>query len=240
MKIILSSFILLFLSLCASMPSSKWPKLEAIDKIKLRIPEPSDICVGPDKKSFYIVSDNGTLFQTDLRGQILKKAKYRGADFEGVWYKSPYVHVADESLRQIILYDTTGLKKVASYQYSYFGARNKGWEGITWNPVRNRFVLFTERSPLMLFEVDTGYVITREEEMTQFAEVSSLTWHDNKLWILSDEERELYRVNPSTYAIETGWSVPVHNPEGVCFGPDGYLYVLSDDRAMLYIFPLPE
>ncbi len=232
--------LLVFLTHCTLPNTSGWPQLETIEKIGLAIAEPSDLCMAPDQQSFYIVSDRGKLFHTDLRGQILRKAKKGGDDLEGVWYRPPNIYVVDESRRKIILFEPDSLRKTDSYKYKIPNPTNKGWESITYNPVRQRFVLFTERSPLMLYELDSTLQITRKEKLDQFVEISACTWHNDRLWVLSDEQRVLYRVDPATYAIETGWLLPVHNPEGVCFGPDNRLYILSDNNARLYVFDYPD
>ena len=242
MKIIFSSLLLFFFISCVpvSKPEKKWPELEIQEKFRLQIPEPSDICLSPDQKSFYIVRDRGSLYQTDLKGQILQKARVRGGDLEGVWFQSPYLHVVDEGLMKISVLDTNTFKKVSSHKYDIPIRSNKGWESITYNPIRKSFVLFTEKKPVKFFELNNVYKITREEETDQFKEVSSCTWYKNKLWVLSDEEEELYRVNPDTYELERGWSIPVVNPEGICFTKDGQLYIISDRRSMLYVFKQPD
>ena len=230
----------LFLFGCIAPPESKWPELEVINTIKLRIDEPSDICLASDQQSFYIVSDQGVLYQTDFKGNNLKKVSKYGSDYEGVWYQEPYINVVDETRMEITLFDPVSFEKITSHNYDITTRLNKGWESITYNPLRKHFVLFSEKKPVNVYEMNNEYRITREEEIKEFKEVSACTWFNNKLWVLSDEKQEVYRVNPETYKIETGWFIAVNQPEGICFSKEGMMYIVSDSQARLYIFETPK
>ena len=58
------------------------------------IPEPSDIVYDKDTKHYFIVSDHGILFETDLAGNIIRKAHDEGMDFEGVEVTDSFVYVS--------------------------------------------------------------------------------------------------------------------------------------------------
>lgn len=47
-------------------------------------------------------------------------------------------------------------------------------------------------------------------------------------------------MNAADFSVEKKWSVPVYNPEGVCFDNDGTMRIVSDDTQRLYVFPNPE
>ncbi len=242
----LSFFLALGLLLPTSAPPAKPTLLTATRWVGLhRLPEPSDAVLAPDGRSFYIVSDEGLLFQTDLEGHVLRQAPPDPAatDFEAITFDSTGHHllVMDEGTRRLISFDpATDLQRGPAHEVPWGGGRNKGIEALTWNPVRHRYLCATERDPARLIELDADFRKTTEWPWPHTSDVSALTFHHDALWLLADEARELLRLDPRTYAVTGRWRLPVLNPEGLAFLPDGQLVILSDDLARLYYFPAPS
>ena len=59
------------------------------------------------------------------------------------------------------------------------------------------------------------------------------TFHDEFLWVLSDENRILYKISPIDYKIIDNWKVDVPTPEGLAFFAD-HLYIVSDNYNMIF------
>lgn len=217
--------------------SQKAIKIKPLEKLQLAIPEPSDMAIAPDGKVAYIVSDNGLLFETDLQGKVLRESSLKGYDFEGVWVDDKTVYVVDERTRKIYQVDRLTLEATGSIEVPYMASRNKGYEGICFNQTVGKFLLITEKDPAQIFEVDLNSGrVTKETEIKKIGDISSITWYNNKIYILSDEDHELWELEPRTYKVERKFNLPIINPEGVFFGLDGKLYVVSDDMAKLFIF----
>src|ERR1700748_1903283 len=89
-------------------------KFEKFSNLK-NIPEPSDIVYDKDSKHFFIVSDHSTLFECDLSGKIIRKAKEGGMDFEGVEVTDSFVYVSDEKPRVVYKYRKNDLSLVRTY-----------------------------------------------------------------------------------------------------------------------------
>lgn len=241
----------------------KWSK-----KTSLSIPEPSDICRNPNQNSFFIVSDRGFLFETDSAFQPIRRTATAGFDYEAVFANERFVYAVEERTRRIQQFDITTLEKVGTLEIFYSGGRNSGFEGMVWNPVKNRFLLITEKSPILIFELDSllqvrnevrlkdnisgkphsvNMSVSRGKSDTSFcnscwhysgpSDVSSVTWFNSKLFLLSDEDSEILQINPLTYLLEKRWSLGVLNPEGFYFLPDGTVHVLSDNMQTIYHFP---
>lgn len=224
-----------------ALSGQKAPMLKYSAKQTLKnISEPSDVCLSADKQHLYIVSDDGILFETDLHGAVIRSVKGNLTDAEGVYADAAYIYVADEFSRNIELFRTADLSYVRSVHVSSNAARNSAFEAITWDPHRHLFYLFTEKNPITLVMLSEDMRETGRRDLLFRGDISAACFHKGKLWLLNDEEMEVMRVDPETFAVEMKWRVPVINPEGLAFLPDGKMIIISDDLGKMYVFPDPE
>lgn len=227
MKVILLSLTLLLT--CAA----KTENVKTGPGSNLHIPEPSDICTASDG-GYFVVSDNGILFKLNQKFEIEKKAKVTGFDFEGVYANDTSVFVSDESLRQIYVYNSSNLELQKIIPFMYNGGRNLGMESITYDPSNGNFVGFSEKEPCLLMQFNKAFQLIDQHHIEGLREVSSVTYYQNALWVLSDEERTIYKVDPTTFSIENKWVIPILNPEGICFTKEGNLKIVSDDQEEIF------
>ena len=213
------------------------PELPIHSTIKLDIPEPSDIYFSANGQSLYIVSDKGRLYETNIRGEILNRSSYRGADFEAVCQVKDRIYVADETLRMILEFDEK-LKLKKSRQYTYQGAMNRGWESLFYVPDKEKFYAFTEKLPVLLFEFDHDLDLKGVHRIEAISEVSGATYYSGYIWVVSDEDRTVYKLDPDNFKVKKTWKIPVLNPEGIAFDSQGTLWIVSDEMHSLYSFKL--
>jgi uncharacterized protein YjiK len=213
-------------------------KLKPTEKKFVQVKEPSDISLSPDQKFFFIVSDDGMLVKTDLDFKPVQSATKELYDPEAVYVDDSYVYVVEERTRNLLLFDINTLEVVRIRNYPYNGGRNKGYEAFTLNVAKDKFIMLTEKEPIWLFELDKQLNIENQIEFIYRGDISAATYHQNKLWFLSDENMEVLQINPNNYQIEKIYSIPVINPEGLAFLPDGRLVVVSDDMQKAYYFNL--
>lgn len=216
-------------------------KLKPTEKISIQVPEPSDIGYNDTKKSLFVVSDNGYLFETDLKGNILRKANYKGLDCEAVYTNESHVYVVEEFTRKIKMFSLPDLVLEKTVKIPYFGGRNKGYEGFTYNKAKGVFSLFVEKDPLLVFELDEKLEKVNEVNLGKLArDISAATYYNNHLWIISDEDRTIFKLNPKNYKVLAKWEIPVLNAEGITFLPNGNFIIASDALDRLYYFNNPE
>jgi uncharacterized protein YjiK len=202
----------------------------------MEVQEPSDIVLNEKGNGFYVASDNGYIAEVDLKGKLIRKSHYFGIDHEGITLKDNYLYIVDETTRRFHKWNLQ-FESVQIFKTDYHGGRNKGFESITWNPVKQRFVCVTEKDPVLIMEFDTNFQVLNEIDFSKFArDISAATFYDNSIWLLSDEDRTLFRCNANNYAIEKAFKLPLINPEGIAFDNEGNLFVCSDDRERLYTF----
>jgi uncharacterized protein YjiK len=183
-----------------------------------------------------VVSDNGLLFEVGLDGKTIRIAAFEGTDFEACFLYRDSLAVVDERTREIHFFNPETLERFGSREVVYPGGRNKGFEAICFNTSLKTWQLFTEKDPIWSFLLDSFWMVQKKDKIKKMADLSSATWHDGKLWLLSDEEHSVFRCDPKTLEVERSWEIPVINPEGICFNSQGELLVVSDDMGLLFNF----
>jgi uncharacterized protein YjiK len=220
-------------------------KMDKIRSVKVKpsrsfhteVKEPSDIVLHPDGQSYFIVSDNGFLYQVGMDGKIIRMADFEGFDTEAVCVKDDLVYIVEEMVRKIRVFSLKDLTLQRTVTIPYQGGRNKAYEAMTYNPVRNSFILITEKDPIYLFELDENLVVKNEIELKGMArDISAATYYGDYIWLLSDEDRQIIKLNPSTYEVIARWVIPVNNPEGIAFRSEHELIIVSDDMEKIYVF----
>ncbi|MGZ3882885.1 MAG: SdiA-regulated domain-containing protein [Bacteroidia bacterium] len=215
-------------------------KLKPFKKFHTNVPEPSDIVYSPDFSQFYIASDQGILYVTDTLGKKVKQAANEGLDFEGVWADDKFIFIADERARRVLVYDQTDLKVVRQNEIAYGGGMNAGYEGITYNAKKNCYVVVTEKNPIWFYELNADFVKINEVKRNIASDVSSICFHNDFMYALSDEDQCVLKLDPVTYEVLMKWKIPVTNPEGMTFDKQGHLVVVSDFEQSIFKFQLTD
>ena len=216
-------------------------KIKPQRSVSLKVAEPSDICFYAATGNFFIASDDGALAEIDRDGKLLREVPAKGSDFEAVCTDGQKIYAVDETHRNIYIYDPATLESSQVINLPYSGARNKGYEAMAFNSDKKSFVLLTEKDPLYLFELDGNLTITNKRDLSGIArDISAATFYNHALWLLSDEDMMLMKLDPATYKVQAKWSLPVINPEGFAFDAEGNLLVTCDDMQRLYYFNNPE
>lgn len=210
--------------------------LKAERRFKTQVKEPSDFCLNAQNTGFFIVSDNGYLAETDLDGKVLRQAEFTGTDFEAICRKGDSLYVVDERTREIHVFDVYSLKRVQTIEVAYPGGRNKGFESMCYNPQSQTWHMFTEKDPTWAFVLRQNFERLDKIRLKGFPDISSATFYEGKLWLLSDEAHRLYRLSPQDYSVEKYWDLAIINPEGICFSPSGKLFIASDDMGLIFQF----
>lgn len=241
-KVILLAF---FLSAFLVFNAQEKRRLKPHKRISISISEPSDICLAEDKQSYFVVSDKGTLFQLDLDFKVIKKSDLQFYDSEAVFHYKGKLYVVEERTRLVKAVDFFNDELLFTKEVSYTGARNKGFESICFNPAKERFLLVTEKNPIIVFEISQlenenfTAMVTNRVELNLKGDISAITFYKGRLYALSDENQCVYRLNPKTYSTEIIYNIPVSNAEGICFSPTGDMVIVSDDMQQVYVFEFP-
>lgn len=226
-------FLFILAVFCLSFQSRN---LKHQSKLKTNVPEPSDIC--QDGKGNYLVaSDKGHIYSMNREGKGEKVNDFEGVDLEGICLHGGKVYVVEERMRKVSAFDQN-FKKIFSKTIPYSGGKNKSYESIVFNAAKGRFLLITESNPIWIFETDETFSVLNEIKLDYDGDISSATYYKDHLWLLSDVNHEVLKLNPSSYEILGSQPLRINNPEGLCFEKDGTLSVLSDNMGVLMNFKL--
>ena len=199
------------------------------------IPEPSDIVYDKETGNYYIVSDHGILFECKRSGEIIRRAKIEGIDFEGVELKGDYLYVSDEKPRKVYKYRKRDLKIVGIYNVSWQGGRNKAFESITYNYYKKCFVLIAEE-PATVIEYDSVFREIGRYTFSKSVSVSGARWYNNEIYILSSSASQIYRCEPQGYSVNEVYNLAIIDPEGIAFDDKGAMVITSDNNQKIYYF----
>jgi len=113
------------------------------------------------------VDDNGRKIVSFKNEFNLPTEQYiydvEGYDYEGLTYlHNDYFVIVEEKSNQLFFFnlqygasnDLTGLRYIRSYKFNnnFITGDNKGWEGITYDPINNKLYLIKETNPPSIYE----------------------------------------------------------------------------------------
>jgi uncharacterized protein YjiK len=235
------NFVLLFILLLL-------PSHEKIQTLKytawktLYISDPSGITKAGGH--YYVANDKGGLYEIDGMGKTIRY-KAMGWDNEDICFANGKLYVTDESARRIFAVDTQTLKTSSIHTIQYAGPRNLGLESLAYVADKHEFVAISEKQPSVMFVMDENFNVLNQFQIKGFDDISGATYYNHRLYILSDEDHVIIKVDPDKltpddFAWEKKWNIPIYNPEGICFDEDGTMRIVSDQCRRLYIFPNPD
>ncbi len=254
--------------------------------------EPSGITLGPSlngRSQLWIVSDDSkTLYtfvednhqENNLTFSLVHQHSLPNKGLEGITMNSSgqalvvkektntLVRVRQdtfEEVERVRLTQMAGFEDLA--QYFVDSVKNKGLEGITWNPKSETFFVVKEGRPSMLLEIQNDlqgilnhWILGAEQGFTisempqERLDLSGLCYdsYRDKLWLVSDKGQHLFLYNYHTHLVEQriplgyrknkkgiGAYREIVKAEGVTISEDGAtLYVVSDKEARLYVYAI--
>lgn len=213
--------------------------LEPLQEWRVPIPEPSGVCVAEDGRSVWIAGDEGHLLHMDLKGRTLQKERFKGRDWEDIaWYKDRLL-LLDEKKCEWWEVSPQKLKKEGERELPCPGSSRNGLEAITPGPEGEIWVA-NEKNPRRLYRLTPKGKELGRQELRGLPDISAIAWREGRLWLLSDEAASLALWDTENEKVERYWRLPVYNPEGLAFLPDGRLLVLSDAEGKMYLFGVKE
>jgi uncharacterized protein YjiK len=228
--------LLLMFFLCQFQGNKSGEFLRPSRKINIWVDEPSDICRVGSQDYFFIVCDNGGLYKWFSDGRKMKM-KTKLWDPEGVCMSGENLCVMEESPRRLVLIDTSDFSVLSSLTLQHQGGRNQSFESIAFDGSKE-YLTCTEKNPAEFRLLNSLFNETKRFSIEKIHEVSSITFHRDQWWVLSDEQSKVFVLNRA-FVITRELSFDVLNAEGIAFSSSGEMMIVSDDLHTIYYFTLP-
>lgn len=203
--------------------------------------EPSALSFSVDKKTLFTVSDNnGSIYELNLQGKILREIKTGLSDLEGI-ITHPDLGgfcLVEERIRTASCLDNTG-KELKRKTIPFQGESNSGFEGISYNPLKKQFFIVNEKKPKSIITLDTDFNIVNTVNFDKALDLSDIFYDDltDQFWLLSHESKEIY-LTDSNFEIEKVFSIPsIVQAEGIVVdSKNKKIYIISDKDSSFTIF----
>ncbi len=235
-------FALFSFSFCKEVKREKSPEvLTYYLSEPIPIPEPSGLDLSFNEKGFWVVSDqNSKVYLIDSWGEEIKSFEVMGEDLEGITVvNDSMLAIVLERTGEIVILDTSG-NEMNRATLNLEGELNSGLEGITYYPEKKIFYVLNEKNPGLLITLDENLIEQRRDTLNFAKDFSGIFFDDkdNTLWILSDENQEIYKTDLGGKVIRE-FKIKVKQPEGIALNKDRTkLFLVSDVTGNLYVFDL--
>jgi uncharacterized protein YjiK len=212
-------------------------RLEQVERHKLDMDEPSDLVIVDG--DLYAVSDqHSKIYRVKPSGDADEHLNVQGSDLEAIGFdgeRGAFL-IADESKAKIWRLDDDG-ERLESIELDNADDGNSGIEGIVIGGEGHLYAV-KEKDPARVYELDGDGALLASEKIEFANDLSAITYNpdDDHLYVLSDEDHTLYRLDKHWNA-NRAWKLPLEHPEGVAF--DGKtIYIVTDNDHRIYTFEL--
>lgn len=206
-------------------------QIEVIRKSAISVAEPSDISRWPGKENYLVLADKAFLYEYASDGTQIKRHSFESLDLEAITCSDKFCYVSEETLQRIHVLDAANLDEVHAIQWHHGGGRNEGVEALVWLNESRRLLAATEKDPQFFTMFSESLEPLYSYRISGIDEVSALTYHGGSVYVLSDEQSTIYKLDNDFKTVLARWAVPIINPEGLVFIDDNRVIVLSDDQA---------
>jgi uncharacterized protein YjiK len=221
----------------------------------------------PTETLFSVLNNEPVIIQLNKQGELLRKIRVEGAsDMEGITHVSNNQFLlAEERKNRLILIeigeaDTIDVSDQPKLTLGFNNARNKRFEGISWDAKNQRILIVNEKRPKRLLEIrgllqspgnGNADIIIRDlwqdkpGSLQAFRDLASLTYDEDTghLLLLSEESKLIKEYNSRGEALSAmllwksfhGLKSTVPQAEGIAIGPDREIYIISEPN-LFYVF----
>lgn len=232
----------------------------------------SGLTYHPGRNSlFSVVNRPAQIVELTLDGRLKRTLPVKGVeDLEGITHvRGNEFFIADERTQRLIHVEIGDAQTEIDAQgrpgigLAFDLAGNAGFEGVSWDHLRNRLFVVKEKRPLRLFEVSgladaidgkrldlqIGEWLPHGSSGLLLRDLSSLTYHEGSgnMLLLSDESRLVVELDaqrrPSgMLLLRGGWhglKANVPQAEGIAVGSRGEIFLVSEPN-LFYRFDPPH
>lgn len=225
--------------------------LLAKQKIIAKIPEASGIVYSKTSNSLFVVNDEGSIYEINKKGKILREKKLGNYDFEGISIdeKKALLLLAIEGKDDILILEQNSLKikKQISIKREYKGLKllKKGSDGIEGLTFYKNKIYASNQSKKKYPKEDSSVIVVLDYDLNKkrlkiqdiidpkITDISGLSFFEDKLFLISDKNNLLIKYDIQNKKIlEKIKLSKKFAQEGLTFDDKGKLYI-ADDKGQV-------
>lgn len=226
----------------------------AKEKVIAKIPEASGISYSYKSNTLFVVNDEGSIYEINLEGQILREKKIGKLDLEGIAVDddNDLLLLAVEGDDEILILSKKKLKKKhkISIKREYKGVKvlKKGDDGLEGIALYKNKIYLSNQSKNKYPKEDSSVVVIVDYDLKKkkqkieniinhgFIDIAGLTFYDDILFMISDKENLLIQYDiKRKKAIKKEKLSKKYAQEGIAFDKNGNLYIADDNGQILKI-----
>ena len=221
------------------------------DNLLVHIPEASGICYEKKTNSLFVANDEGTVYEIDTAGKILRKKRLGKYDLEGVACDSDKgkLYFAVEKKDNVLVVNQKNFAIVKEIEIKrkfkklkiLKKDRKHGLEAISITPEgiylsNQSFKKYPQEDPSVLLKIDS---IDKRKTVIKkiidhgYIDISGMSFYHNYLYMVSDTDNLLIKYDLKNQQTLSTKKLPQAAYEGVTFDDKGYIYFADDDGRIL-------
>ena len=186
--------------------------LFAKEKVIAKVPEASGIVYSQISNTFFVVNDEGSIYELTKEGHLLRKKKLGNYDLEGISIdvKKDLLFLAVEGKDSILVLSrpTLEIKKEIPIKRKYKGKKilKKSGDGIEGLAFYDGYIYAANQSKKRYPKEDSSVIVISKFDYEanklkinsiipmKITDISGLTFYKDELYILSDRNKSTYEI----------------------------------------------
>jgi len=233
--------------------------LFAKEKIIAKVPEASGISYSQTSNTLFVVNDEGSIYELNKKGKILRKKKIGNYDFEGIVVddKNNLLLVAIEGDEKVLVLSKDKMKEQMkiSIKRSFEGVKvlKKGGDGIEGLALYRDELYASNQSTKKYPKADSSVIVVFDYDLKKkkqkikriinhgYKDIAGLTFFEDYLYMVSDKKSLLIK-----YDLKRKKSIKNYKlnkkfaQEGIAFDNKGNLFIADDNGQILKIKDLKK
>lgn len=219
----------------------------------------SGLTWNPETGTLFAVTNRPErLYELSLQGKVLRSVTLQGfKDTEGISHIAGTLFALVEERKSVLcIFDIPGgattieYKDASRLDLGKKGEKNKGFEGINYDPVTRTLYTMREGKPFVRLAIPLdehfrpGSVLSKPLPELRVKDVADLVHDpDGSLWILSEASAQIVHLDQDGSELRR-FDLPIDQktfqPEGITRTPDGLLFVVGEPNILAIYAPLDD
>ncbi len=202
----------------------------------VRIPEASGISFCKNSNSLVVANDEGSFYEIDTAGKILRHYKLGDYDLEGVvCEKEHFVFAIEGGALLKVNRKTLASQKFKVVNHGFKISKKHGIEGMT--KMGDLYYLTIQakkkkKAKILVVKLGQHYAKVVKTITHGLIDTAGMEYYQKRLYMVSDKKDKLYLYNLEKNRIVKTLNLPKFAQEGIAFDGEGAIYFADDNGAI--------